>query len=71
MSEPTRLPVFLRAWRGGSKARALIVIAALALATSAMAKIGETREQVIARSNHNKDIIRTPNRLETGLSIAN
>lgn len=50
MREPTRLPVFLRAWRSGSKVCA-IIIAILALAGSALAKIGETREQVLRREN--------------------
>ncbi len=34
MSEPTRLPVFLWAWRSGSEVRALIAVAMLALAGS-------------------------------------
>ena len=57
MSEPTRLPVFLRAWRGGSKARAIIAIATLALAASATAKIGEIPEQIVKRSQRDKDVI--------------
>ena len=53
MSEPTRLPVFLRAWRSGRKACAIAAVAMLALAGSAFGKIGETHEQVIARSKRN------------------
>ena len=53
MSEPTRLPVFLRAWHGGSKVCALSLMAIMLMAGSATAKIWETPEQVIARSKRN------------------
>ena len=57
MSEPTRLPVSLRAWGSGNKVCALIAMAMLALVGPAFAKIGETPQTVIARSQGNKDII--------------
>ena len=53
MREPTRLPVFLRAWRSGSKVCALSLMAIMLMASSATAKIWETPEQVIARSKRN------------------
>jgi hypothetical protein len=47
MSEPTRLPVLLRARRGGSKARAIIAMLLLA-GGSAFAAIGDRAEVVEA-----------------------
>jgi len=56
MSEPTRLPVFLRARRSGRRVCA-IVIALCAIAGSAFAKIGESYAQVLQEARQDKDAV--------------
>ena len=57
MSEPTRLPVFLRAWRSGLRVCAIAVMLVMLVAGSAMAKIGESYSQVIQEAQHDKDAV--------------
>jgi hypothetical protein len=57
MRETTRLPVFLRAWRGGSKVCALVLVALLGLAGNAFGKIGESYAQVLAEARQDRDAL--------------